>query len=180
MAGDANSNGLGRAYAQQALADFNAYNHLQGSGLPECQSLHFLQMTCEKLAKAYLCRSGSEPSDLMGSHAYTAKVIPLVLRDQMEIQNTADSLVKAVTQLARHLSREIELLRHPSMMAGSVPTIVNTHGRAETDLRSRREHICALTPSDSATWGDHSQADTSIARTSCRVTLRCWMVRCEA
>jgi hypothetical protein len=54
----------GRAYARQAKADLDAWDHLQGSILPECQKLHFMQMACEKLAKAHLCKAGTPPRRL--------------------------------------------------------------------------------------------------------------------
>ena len=47
------------AYAKQALADLHAREKLlEHSELPDCQQLHFLQMACEKLCKAYLCGQG--------------------------------------------------------------------------------------------------------------------------
>ena len=56
---------LAKAYALQSQSDFRVYRLLmQSTGLPEtdlpgveeCHSLHYLQMACEKVAKAYRLR----------------------------------------------------------------------------------------------------------------------------
>ena len=60
----------GRAYARQAQADVDTWDHLVGSSLPECQKLHFMQMACEKLAKAHLYKAGARPEGLQGSHGF--------------------------------------------------------------------------------------------------------------
>jgi hypothetical protein len=86
----------GRAYARQARADFDAWDHLQGSKLPECQKLHFLQMACEKLTKAHLCKAGSRPQDLQSSHAYIAKNLPFIVREELDIQNADQTVLRAV------------------------------------------------------------------------------------
>ena len=73
-----------RAFARQAWADFDAWNALQmylklpegTPPLPRSQKLHFLQMACEKLAKAHLLKAGSRISDLEQSHAYIAASSP--------------------------------------------------------------------------------------------------------
>ena len=56
-----------RGFARQARADFDTWNALQRylsipEGVrapPRCQKLHFLQMACEKLAKAHLLKAGA-------------------------------------------------------------------------------------------------------------------------
>jgi len=54
----------GKAFAKQALADFDAWNELQDNpAVPSSQKLLFLQMACEKLCKAHLCKQpGADPS----------------------------------------------------------------------------------------------------------------------
>jgi len=43
-----------RAYARQALSDFEVYDHIcTAQTIPECQRLHYLQMALEKSAKAF-------------------------------------------------------------------------------------------------------------------------------
>ena len=73
----------GRAFARQAWADFDMWHRLEnereGFGewkVSECHKYHFLQMACEKLCKAYLCASGTDPHRLQSSHAYIAKPLP--------------------------------------------------------------------------------------------------------
>jgi hypothetical protein len=61
------------AFAKQALADLLAREKLlYYREVPQCQQLHFLQMACEKLCKAYLCGHGADPQTLR-SHAYIQK-----------------------------------------------------------------------------------------------------------
>jgi hypothetical protein len=108
-----------QAFARQAEVDFLAWQQLQpASKLPQCQSLHFLQMASEKLVKAYLCEAGSKPADLQASHAYTAKNLHLVIRQQISL--TSASRPKGLELFLRHckhLAREIELL-HPQVTDG--------------------------------------------------------------
>ena len=113
----------GRAFAKQAKADFDSWNALtlhlrlpEGTApLPACQKLHFLQMACEKLAKAHLCRSGPDPETIQSSHAYTEKVLPRIVRQQIALETGgAPRDSRFVMTHCRHLAREIELL-HPSV-----------------------------------------------------------------
>jgi hypothetical protein len=71
-------------YARQAQADFQTFEKLQAMPVPECHKLQFLQMACEKLVKAHLCSDKADPSGLQTSHAYVAKTLPVVLRQQAE------------------------------------------------------------------------------------------------
>jgi hypothetical protein len=101
-----------RGYARQSRADLDAYDALcTMAELPECQRLHFLQMACEKLCKAHLCQSGSDPVDLRSSHAYVGRVLPVVVRQQFA--HSPDQSLKAWRWVLSHvppLAREIELL----------------------------------------------------------------------
>jgi hypothetical protein len=100
----------GSAYARQARADLDAWDHLQGSPLPQCQKLHFLQMACEKLAKAHLCKAGRRPEDLQASHAYIAANLPVILRYQLLLVNAKPGVIRSILQFTKRLAREIELL----------------------------------------------------------------------
>jgi hypothetical protein len=101
-----------RAYARQARADLAARAVLCADGtLPVCAQLHFLQMACEKLCKAYLCRSGSDPQDLQTSHAYIAKTLPLIARELFVAEYGRDLSGRSwLMAHIRHFAREIELL----------------------------------------------------------------------
>ncbi len=98
------------AFAKQALADLKARDKLlEGPDLPDCGQLHFLQMACEKLCKAYLCGQGVEPSTLQSSHAYIARTLPIIARQQFAVQvgrraNDRSWMIRAI----RSLSRKIE------------------------------------------------------------------------
>ena len=102
----------GRAYAKQALADFTTWITLhQHADIPGSQKLHFLQMACEKLAKAHLCIAGADPFQLQSSHAYIASTLPIIVQDQ--IARTTGKRPKAwayILRLSRQIAREIELL----------------------------------------------------------------------
>ena len=67
-------------------------------------------MACEKLAKAHLCKAGSDPRHVQTSHAYTKKTLPTVLREQLGIQNEKTSLIKDILKYTKKLAGEIELL----------------------------------------------------------------------
>lgn len=100
------------AYARQARADFAAYEVLRvATHLPQCESLHFLQMACEKLCKSYLCSRKVEPRFLQTSHGFIASHLPEIFKDQrrrlkLHPLNPRSALVRQVN----NLSREIELL----------------------------------------------------------------------
>jgi hypothetical protein len=68
-------------------------------------------MACEKLAKSQRCAAGSDPKSVQSSHAYTAKVLPILLRDEIGMLGQARAVRLAwVEKRARPLAREIELL----------------------------------------------------------------------
>ena len=48
-------------WCTQARSDFSIFVHLRRAGAHECHLLHYLQMSTEKLSKAYLWRSGHAP-----------------------------------------------------------------------------------------------------------------------
>lgn len=84
--------------------------------MPACQQLHFLQMACEKICKAHLCGEGTDPAALAASHAYIAKTLPVIARQQLGPQKD-NWLMPAL----RKLARQIELLAPAVKAGGSVP-----------------------------------------------------------
>ncbi len=107
------------AYAKQARADLQARDRLlEDAALPDCQQLHFLQMACEKICKAYLCGQGTAPQTLQTSHAYIASVLPIVVRQQFAQQSrhTANDRSWMIGAI-RKLARKIELLA-PAVRGG--------------------------------------------------------------
>lgn len=109
------------AYARQADADFKTFEVLQSLPIPPCHRLQFLQMACEKLVKAHLCGEGTEPGALQQSHAYIAKNLPQVLRQQALFMNFHGPKAKQVLKRAARLAREIELLAPAVKQAGKRP-----------------------------------------------------------
>lgn len=100
------------AYARQAKADLAAYEVLRAAThLPQCESLHFLQMACEKLCKSYLCSQKVEPRFLQTSHGFIAGTLPEIFKGarrrlRSHPLNPRSTLMRQV----RNLSREIEML----------------------------------------------------------------------
>jgi len=78
--------------------------------MPRSQKLHFLQMACEKLAKAHLLKGGSRLEDLEQSHAYIAKHLPTIVRQQMILNGENERVANSVRDQCKRLAREIELL----------------------------------------------------------------------
>jgi hypothetical protein len=107
-----------KPFASQAKADFEAWNALhlhykplaETAPLPQSQKLHFLQMACEKLAKAHLLLGGAKLEDLETSHAYTAKQLTIILRQQLSMMPNPPKNEKYLLAHCIPLAREIELL----------------------------------------------------------------------
>jgi len=107
-----------QAFAKQASADFETWERLQRDDkVPKCHKLQFLQMACEKLAKAHLCGAGADPREIQDSHKYFAKSFPTIAKNlyarRGEHLRKYDPWAKAMG----HLAREIELLA-PSVKDG--------------------------------------------------------------
>ena len=110
-------------YAKQALADLRAREKLlEHPELPPCQQLHFLQMACEKVCKAYLCGQGVNPETLRGSHAYISRPLPIIARQQFAVETGKTLASRAwVIKAIRVLARKIELLAPAVDDAGRQP-----------------------------------------------------------
>jgi len=68
-------NSYQKLWWEQARSDHKALAVVLRDGMAPCHALHYLQMATEKLAKAYLWRSGSPPPK---SHAGFAKFLRLL------------------------------------------------------------------------------------------------------
>ena len=66
------------AFARQALSDLHAREAIVTANLPDCQSLHFLQMAAEKVCKAHLYAVGEEVGF---THAVVRKYLPVLVRE---------------------------------------------------------------------------------------------------
>jgi len=113
------------AYAKQARSDLQTREAIlqHTPRLPSCQDLHYLQMCCEKICKAYLCWRGSDPKQLQSSHAYITNVLPQIVRHHLsrqsrQVQQNAGWVLPAI----RRLARQIELLAPSIDSDGSIPS----------------------------------------------------------
>lgn len=111
------------AFAKQAKSDLEAREQLLlAEKLPQCHQLHFLQMACEKLCKAYLI--GAQRVDhlaLSSSHAYVAKQLPLIARQFLARDAGRLPRETWVLDPIRELARRIELLAPAVTDGGRVP-----------------------------------------------------------
>ena len=113
-----------RAFAAQAKADLDARDWLlQNPALHRCHELHFLQMACEKICKAYLmARPGIDPIALQGSHAYAAKNLPLIAKQFLSRQTTHLQRESHVIASIRALAEQIERLAPANDAGGTAPS----------------------------------------------------------
>jgi hypothetical protein len=117
-----NSDEWARAYARQAKADFETWQHLQESAsFPECHKLLMLQMTCEKITKAHLCSVGIDPVLLQASHGYTAKNLPVIIRQQLARSGVKSKSAPRILHHTKLLAQEIELLAPAVKRGGKRP-----------------------------------------------------------
>jgi hypothetical protein len=94
-----------RGYAIQAKADLAARQVLlQAKGIPDCQQLHFLQMACEKICKAHLYNQGTITTAFQASHAYVAKVLPVIAKQHFAADRKYGWALTQIRQLAREIA----------------------------------------------------------------------------
>ena len=111
------------AFAAQSQSDWQVYDRLAAEPqIPACHELHYLQMACEKIAKAYRCRdTGTNLDDLLKRHVGFAKFIGSFLASpsMKAAYKGRDAQLREVSRLARALAREIEKLAPAVDRAGS-------------------------------------------------------------
>ena len=108
---------LAKAYAFQSQSDFRVYRALLQSAdlleIEECHRLHYLQMACEKIAKAYRLRdtiSFSE-EDLYSHVVFSGFIQTLLKAPQIKDRFRAnDAKRRHLERYARSFAREIEKL----------------------------------------------------------------------
>jgi hypothetical protein len=116
------ANDWAKAYARQAEADLRTWARLYGdTDTPACHQLMFLQMACEKLTKAHLCTTGTDPKDLQSSHAFTTKNLPTIIREQIISSGIRHQRVAGIMRHAKHVASEIELLAPAVKRGGQRP-----------------------------------------------------------
>jgi hypothetical protein len=111
------------AFAVQSQSDWQVYARLTAEPeVPACHKLHYLQMACEKIAKAYRCRDTSASlEELLKRHVGFAKFIGSFLASPSikEAYRGRDAQLQEVSRLTRALAREIEKLAPAVDRAGS-------------------------------------------------------------
>jgi hypothetical protein len=78
-------------------------------------------MACEKLVKAHPCGQGTDPVAVQASHAYIAKTLPVVLRQQAVYVNDRGRKAEETLADANRLAREVELLAPAVKRGGQRP-----------------------------------------------------------
>lgn len=110
------------AFFAQASSDWQTYEYLtRAPSLPRCHPLHYLQMACEKLGKAYRLRNPSANVDaIVTRHLGFAQFINEYLRSPpiLEDYKGQSARHKTVCKTSSALAREIEKL---------APAIDRTH-----------------------------------------------------
>jgi hypothetical protein len=102
------------AFAVQSRSDWQVYGKLSADPwVPACHELHYLQMACEKIAKAYRCRdTAANLEELLKKHVGFAKFIGSFLASPSikEAYRGRDAQLREVSRFSRALAREIEKL----------------------------------------------------------------------
>ena len=77
MTEDERRRAFAEAFIAQARSDWRVYRILaERDEVPSCHRLHYLQMVCEKLAKAYRLRDTKSPIDeLVSKHSGFSKFV---------------------------------------------------------------------------------------------------------
>ncbi len=117
------------AFLRQGRSDLQVYDHLVALGesqVPRCHSLHYLQMACEKIAKAYRIRDTNAELDgergLLRRHVGFEKFMrALVLSPAIgEAYKGRTAQQRAIAKALMALAREIEKLA-PAVARQSAP-----------------------------------------------------------
>lgn len=113
-----------QAYITQARSDWALFERLQVmADVAPCHRLHYLQMACEKLAKAYRFRDTETlPSSLLTQHVGFAKFLNLFLRAP-QVRETFDGKLEQLRTIQREcnrIAREVEQLA-PAVDRGNSP-----------------------------------------------------------
>jgi hypothetical protein len=113
MTEDERRRAFAEAFIAQARSDWSVHHLLaERKDVVACHELHYLQMVCEKLAKAYRLRDTRSPVDgLVSKHTGFAKFVgpffAAVLKDDYRDK---DAQLRGLITRARALAREIEKL----------------------------------------------------------------------
>jgi hypothetical protein len=113
MTGDARRRAFAQAFIDQARSDWSVRGLLaERKDAPICHELHYLQMACEKLAKAYRLRDTTSPvEELVSKHSGFAKfLVPFCIAVLKDEYRGKDAQLRNIISRARAIAREIEKL----------------------------------------------------------------------
>ncbi|MGQ9625938.1 MAG: hypothetical protein ACUVV0_03420 [Anaerolineae bacterium] len=107
------------AYLEQARSDWDAFEVICTSPLPDCHKLHYLQMATEKLGKALLLAGGTDLDVVRGTHRAFTRFLQIAARNhglQRELNMTGPQLQAHIQQLLP-IAYDIERLA-PALAGG--------------------------------------------------------------
>lgn len=114
MTDDARRTAFAAAFYRQAASDWQVYLRLtQVKELPVCHQLHYLQMACEKLAKAYRLRDlAADVDELAKKHTGFVKFINAFLLSPQILTEyeKKHAALQAIRQSAAAIARGVEEL----------------------------------------------------------------------
>src|ERR1017187_53973 len=111
MTEDERRRAFAEAFIAQARSDWIVHRVLtERDDVDVCHELHYLQMVCEKLAKAYRLRDTNSPvDDLISKHTGFAKFVgPFFAAVLKNEYRGKDVQLRGLITRARTLAREIE------------------------------------------------------------------------
>jgi hypothetical protein len=132
------------AFAAQALSDLHALEILSVGGADKCHRLHFLQMSAEKVCKAYLMTQNGYDA-VRKVHSYVESVLPVIARQFASLAQGSDYQTWQLGAI-KSFAKNIELLA-PSCDEGetrpdnSEYPWADAAGRVYTPCRYKFSHI---------------------------------------
>lgn len=123
MTGEERRRAFAEAFIAQARSDWALWGLLAGrKDVPVCHELHYLQMACEKLAKAYRLRDTVSPvEELVSRHTGFAKfLVPFCITVLKDEYRSKDAQFRGILSRTRAIAREIEKLA-PAIDCLAVP-----------------------------------------------------------
>jgi hypothetical protein len=93
------------AFLIQAQSDWQIYEHLEKMSFSRCHALHYLQMTTEKLAKAYLLHGRTGIKDVRSTH----RALTRYLLDLSRNKRLQGMMGMAAKQLRPHIQKLLPL-----------------------------------------------------------------------
>jgi hypothetical protein len=106
-----------RLWWTQAQSDFEIFEHLLRTGFPQCHCLHYLQMSSEKIAKAYFWEKAATPQKLTHS-AFVRFRKMLGSNSKQSVRDSialilgfeTDQKLQQFFRSSFHIARQIEML----------------------------------------------------------------------